>query len=255
MNDIFENPLYLDYEFIVEIRNVMDNNNVNEMNEYINNDNVQKKILDNAEIRHNISFIYFNMIKYCVIRYYYGMAKLILFHPNVCLLHSYINNNGIEFSDNYYSILYNLFVYTPHTRFLEFLLEHPKIGNLNNLLNLNIHKLCKDGGYKTIKLLLNKNIINPSVFSLDYLVTNKQKHIIKIMLEDPRMVNYQFKNYHFEYAQLCPKIEKMLKDYYIKLTFRKLNKIVCMERIKKFLLKRVMLRPDSVYVKRLVSNF
>jgi hypothetical protein len=47
----------------------------------------------------------------------------------------------------------------------------------------------------------------------------------------------------------------LLKSTIIIKTFHKLNKIVCVERIKKFLLKNVVLKPNSVYIRRLVNSF
>jgi hypothetical protein len=51
------------------------------------------------------------------------------------------------------------------------------------------------------------------------------------------------------------KLKKMIKILILIELFHKANKIICMYRIKKFLLKYIILRPNSKYIYRLASEF
>jgi ankyrin repeat protein len=52
-----------------------------------------------------------------------------------------------------------------------------------------------------------------------------------------------------------PKVTQILRDIILIRIFRQLNRIVCFERIKKFLLKKWILHPESPYIERCVQEF
>jgi hypothetical protein len=57
------------------------------------------------------------------------------------------------------------------------------------------------------------------------------------------------------YGHLSFTPKKLFKSYVIIKVFQRLNEIVCLERIKKFLLKKVILHPNSIYIKRIAESF
>jgi ankyrin repeat protein len=122
----------------------------------------------------------------------------------------------------------------------------PRVDPLGGEYHTAIHMASYYGEFDILKLLLQHPKMDPFIKSydgltaLDYAI--KRYEIIK-----KRNSNIK--------EQIIIDIINLLKRSMLIKIFHKLNKIVCMERIKKFLLKRVILRPNSVYVKRLVSNF
>jgi hypothetical protein len=221
------------------------NNNLTIVQQHIfNNDYnyIEKNLYLHIEEVRDINETYINyfcdeIINYSIKYSHYKILKNILYNPNVN-----VNLNDLLLKNS------------KKIRVVEIILEHPNYKPDYVLIQQHIYRLCKDNSIETIKLLFEKKIISPLGFPISQLIEDEREHIMDILLKDSRMKDYPFKNYHFEY-QNKPKIQKTLKDYYIKFTFRKLNKIVCMTRIKKFMLRYVILHPKSIHVNNLVNNF
>jgi ankyrin repeat protein len=150
-----------------------------------------------------------------------------------------------------------------HLKIVRSLLSNPKV-NVSNGHNYAIRYASQNGHIEIVKLLLKTPGIDPSDYhnyAIRWASYNNHYNIVKLLLSDNR-VNPLEKSINDKHSALDIVIKenhleilKLIKNWMIIKTFHKLNKIVCFERIKKFLLKNVVLRPDSVYIRRLVDSF
>jgi ankyrin repeat protein len=117
-----------------------------------------------------------------------------------------------------------------------------------------------NGHLEVVKLLLYDPRVDPSDcnnYAIRFASINGHYEVVKLLLTDPRVDPSDCNNSAIRWASENGHLEvvKLLKSTIIIRTFHKLNKIVCLERIKKFLLKKVVLRPNSNYIKRLINSF
>jgi ankyrin repeat protein len=117
-----------------------------------------------------------------------------------------------------------------------------------------------NGHLEVVKLLLTNKRVDPSDcnnYAIRFASINGHIEVVKLLLQDSRVDPSAYNNFALHLASFKGHYEvvKLLKSTIIIRTFHKLNKIVCLERIKKFLLKKVVLRPNSNYIKRLINSF
>jgi ankyrin repeat protein len=150
-----------------------------------------------------------------------------------------------------------------HTEIVKIFLEDNRVDPI--LLDKKINRVlccaCIYGRIEIVKLLLQDHRIKPIVDNdpaISSAATSGHIEIVKLLLQKQNESHIIYSNnqaIHYANANRHKEIVKLLKNTTLIRTFHKLNKIVCFERIKKWLLKKVVLRPNSIYVKRLVNEF
>jgi ankyrin repeat protein len=148
-----------------------------------------------------------------------------------------------------------------HIELVKLLLHDSRIDP-SVLDNTSIRGASNRGHTEIVKLLLQHPKVDPTAdnnYALEFAAYNGRYEVIKLLLNDPRVdidkkfIMYIMKAMCFDYHR--DNVIKLLKDGMMIKIFHKLNRVVCLERIKKFLLKKVVLRPNSIYVKRLINEF
>jgi ankyrin repeat protein len=119
-----------------------------------------------------------------------------------------------------------------------------------------------NGHHKVAELLLSecykRNIKIPiKDLAINEIVTKGNLEIVKIILNLKDLNNKQLIH---PKSILCSSfihnhIRKYVRGYMLVNAFKKINKIICMNTIKMFLLKFIVFHPKSIYVKRLVNKF
>jgi hypothetical protein len=116
-------------------------------------------------------------------------------------------------------------------------------------------------GYTDIvKLLLQDPLVDPTARNYKALakaVRYKRTDTVQVLLQDDRIKHCKTYNEIIKDAIMSENwsMVKILKANAIIRVFRKANALVCMARIRQFLLTRWILHPDSPYVKRLGREF
>jgi ankyrin repeat protein len=167
-------------------------------------------------------------------------------------------SKGVDPSDNNnYAIRCSS--YNGHLEVVKLLLTDPGV-NPSARNNEAIRWASHNGHLEVVKLLLTDKRVDPSDrdnLAIRWASQKGHIEVVKLLLTDKRVDPSDRDNLAIRLASYNEHYEvvKLLKSTIIIRTFHKLNKIICVERIKKFLLKCIVLRPESMYIKRLVNSF